>query len=475
VGTREVEVTEGEAVGASSAFQREVRRSEQARIVGILSVLGVVSAFFVGRALLFGRPADYRTLLYFALLLATAAIYESGVLRAVRKSIREDRTPPSWFWTLNVVIETLLPTLSLVILTESNLLGPYRALVAPAVLTYFFFISLSALRLDPVLARVTGVAAAGGYVLVMAYTLVRYPEPTVGMMPLGRGIYLTYAVFLLVGGWIAGEVARHIRQHVTAALEEVRQSERVRRDLELARSIQQGLLPSSPPQVPGFDVAGWNQAADQTGGDFFHWERYEDGRTVVAVADVTGHGIGPALIASVSRAYGRACVTADVDLGAALARIDGLLSADLPSGKLVNLVVAVLGPGDSTVRLLSAGHAPLLVYRAATSKMESYKAHGVPLGVGLGLEYGPEQKIVLGSGDALILITDGFFEWENPSGEQFGLDRLGETIRQASDLPAKEIISSLHAAVLQFAEGTEQQDDLTAVIVKREPAGSPTA
>ena len=181
-------------------------------------------------------------------------------------------------------------------------------------------------------------------------------------------------------------------------------------------------------------------------------------------------GIGSALIASSSRAYGRACTTADADLGATVARIDSLLSDDLPLGRLVNFVLAVLDSRDARVQLLSAGQAPLLVHRAASATTEQFKAHGVPLGVGLGLEYGPAQEIVLEPGDMLVLITDGFFEWENPSGEQFGLERLTEAIRKAKDLPAGDIIASLYSAVLHFANGAEQQDDLTAVIVKRDTA-----
>jgi serine phosphatase RsbU (regulator of sigma subunit) len=453
---------------ASSAFQREAMRSEQVRIVGILTVLGGVFLFFVGRALFLGGPEELRLLLLFFALLLALAVYEGAMLAAVRRSIRRDRGLPGWSWTLNVVVETLLPTISLLILTESHLSGPYRALVAPAVLTYFFFITLSTLRLSPLLAQVTGGASAIGYAMVFTYTLMRHPVPPEGSVPLGRGIYLTYAVFLLIGGWIAGQVARQIRKHVTAALDEALQNERVRRDLEVARSIQQGLLPAAPPEIPGFDVAGWNQPADQTGGDFFYWERLGDGRTAVVLADVTGHGIGPALIASVSRAYGRACVTGDADLGATMTRIDDLLSKDLPSGKLVNFVLAVVDSQGAQVQVLSAGQAPLLIYRAASTTIESLNAHGVPLGVGLGLEYDPEREMVLEPGDMLVLVTDGFFEWENPFGEQFGLKRLSETIRQAKDLPAREIISALHSAVLRFANGTEQQDDLTAVIVKRE-------
>jgi len=459
-----------ESIVASSAFQREALRSERIRIVGILSVLGVVLLFFLGRVLFLGGPGELRLFLLFVVLLAAMAAYESTMLVAVRRALRRDLGLLGWSWTLNVVVETLLPTISLLILTESELFGPYRALVAPAVLTYFFFITLSTLRLSPALARVTGVAATVGYLMVVVYTLLRYPSPPEGALPLGHGIYLTYAVFLLIGGWIAGEVARQIRKHVSAALDEALQRERVHRDLEVARSIQQGLLPAASPEVPGFDVAGWNQPADQTGGDFFHWERLGDGRVALVLADVTGHGIGPALIASSSRAYARACATADADLDAILTRIDNLLSDDLPSGRLVNFVLAVLEPQVARVQLLSAGQAPLLVHRPASATTESFNAHGVPLGVGLGLAYDPAQEIVLEPGDMLVLVTDGFFEWEDPNGEQFGLERLSEVIRQAKDQPAGDIIASLHSAVLQFANGTEQQDDLTAVIVKRDTA-----
>jgi serine phosphatase RsbU (regulator of sigma subunit) len=461
----------GQSLVASSAFQREALRSEQVRIIGILSVLGVMFLLTVGRALLVDRQEELRLFLHGSILLATLAVYEAILLRLVRRGIRLDRILPAWTWTVNVVIESLVPALALLILTESRLIGPYRALVAPAVLTYFFFIILSTLRLSPTLARVTGVSSSVGYLLVLTYTLVRHPVPPAGAFPIGSGFYLTYAVCLLVGGWIAGEVARQIRRHVNAAQNEALQRERVGRDLEVARSIQQGLLPHTPPQIPGFDVAGWNQSADQTGGDFFHWERLDDGRTALVLADVTGHGIGPALIASLSRAYGRACITAGTELGAAVTHIDNLLSEDLPPGRLVNFVAAVLDAEESTLQLLSAGQGPLLVYRAASMTIESYPAHGVPLGVGLSSGYGPPQQILMEPGDILILITDGFFEWENPDGEQFGLERLDTTVRQAEHQPARDIITSLYSAVLQFANGAEQQDDLTAVIVKRESSG----
>ena len=94
-----------------------------------------------------------------------------------------------------------------------------------------------------------------------------------------------------------------------AALREAKlQSEldRINHDIDIARSIQHGLLPASPPQLEHFDVAGWNQPANQTGGDYFDWQLLPDGQLAISVGDATGHGIGPALVSTLCRAYARA-------------------------------------------------------------------------------------------------------------------------------------------------------------------------
>ena len=129
-----------------------------------------------------------------------------------------------------------------------------------------------------------------------------------------------YAIAFVIGGLVAGVVAGEIRKHVNAALREAetkRQLERLEHDMQVARSIQQSLLPSTAPQIEGFQIAGWNQPADQTGGDYFDWQHLPSGRVVVALGDVTGHGIGSALLAAVCRAYARANLTME----------DGLLTA----------------------------------------------------------------------------------------------------------------------------------------------------
>jgi serine phosphatase RsbU (regulator of sigma subunit) len=457
----------------SEALQLAAQQSERTRAVGMIVVLVVLLAVGVIRAMLSGAAAELRLLPIAVATVGGMIAYEAAMLILIGRAIRSKRLIPPRGWLANLFVEMLFPSGLLLLLTETPALGPYRALAAPAVLIYLLLIILSTLRLSPWLSGLTGVFASGGYLAITAYTYWRYgaPDVTSGAFPMA--VYATFAFLLLVGGWVAAAVAGQIRGHVVAALREARQVERMEHDLGLARSIQQGLLPKEPPRIDGFDIAGWNKPAEQTGGDYFDWFRLQDGRTVLSLGDVTGHGIGPALVTAVCRAYGRACLPSEGDLGKAMDSMDALLLADLPTGKLITFVAAVLDPTSASLQLLSAGHGPLLVYRAADDRVDTFKAHGVPFGIGMGVGYGPAQTVTLAPGDMLVLITDGFFEWENAREEQFGLERLEATVRAARHLPASDIISRLHEKVTDFAGGTEQADDLTAVIVKRDVTAKP--
>ncbi len=251
--------------------------------------------------------------------------------------------------------------------------------------------------------------------------------------------------------------------------------ERVQHDLEIARSIQQSLLPGGPPEIEGFEIAGWSQPADETGGDYYDWQQLPDGRVAVSLADVTGHGVGPALVTAVCRSYARASFPSRESLGTLVNRINELLVEDLTTGRFVTFVVACLDPAAARVQLLSAGHGPLFLYTAHDGRVQEFKAHDIPFGIAAEVGYGPPQEIVLAPGDLLVLITDGFFEWANAAGEQFGTARLRETIRTASELPPQEMISRIYDAVREFVGNTAQDDDLTAVVVKRQCDAGRTA
>jgi sigma-B regulation protein RsbU (phosphoserine phosphatase) len=264
------------------------------------------------------------------------------------------------------------------------------------------------------------------------------------------------------------QMTADLRTHVDHLAEERAAREKIERDLDLARDIQRGLLPKTEPQAPGFEIAGWNQAADKTGGDYFDWLELPDGRTIVTLADVTGHGIGPALIVAVCRAYMRAAAsTGGVDLAEALGRVNDLLHADIPSNRFVTAAVGILDPKERHMSLVSAGQAPILFYEAASETVHNWDADDLPLGVMGGLTFEGTRDIDFRAGDVLVLTTDGFFEWANPENEQFGSGRLVEFLRANHGLSAGGLIEALHQAVLAHAAGTEQGDDLTAVVIKK--------
>ena len=454
----------------SVAFQQALLKSERLRI---LILLGAISAAFVTqtiRTIILHTLEDLHLWLLTFLLIALFVGYESLMLRAVNHAIQTGGNLKNTTWISNIIVESCLPALGVAFLPSASIDPAYRPFMNPVVLAFFLFIILSTLRLNPVSCRVSGLVAAVGYLAAALY--LGWKPSFGGGAPLlspQRAVF-SYSIMMVVAGFTAGAVASEIRKQVDAALREAetrRQVEHLEHDLEVARSIQQSLLPTSMPQMEGFDIAAWNQPADQTGGDYYDWLPLSDGKVVMALGDVTGHGIGSALLAAVCRAYARANFTAENELLIAIERINAALARDMTQGRFVTFVATICNPKSSRVELLSAGHAPLFVYFLKEDRFDILAAQGLPLGIFSKLSSDPPLILELKPGDLLALATDGFYEWANAQGEQFGTKRLEEAIRASRELPSGDIISSLHRAVVEFSGGTEQQDDLTAVIIKR--------
>ena len=451
----------------SQAFRRAALQSEAYRIIGLLCLLALVLLFATARDLAAGR---FQLLLAQTLVLILFGAYELVMLATVKRAIQQNRDVSPALWRLNVLIETQLPTVALLLVIESHIIGPYQALAAPAVLLYFLFIILSTLRLSPGLSLLTGIASSLGYLLLILYTTSRYPDLEQGLAVFPLAVYFVYAAVILVGGILAAAVARQIRGHVLAALREAElqsKLDQVRHDLDVAKTIQQGLLPTRSPNLEDFELAGWNQPADQTGGDYFDWQFLPDGRLAISLGDATGHGIGPALVSASCRAYARAMFLGINGQNDLLDRLNRLLAEDLSANRFVTFAVVFLDPERSRIEILSAGHGPILRYSNAENTIENFEAQGIPLGMIAGVKYGHSTSGTLAAGDLLVLVTDGFYEWENPDGEEFGLTRLEDVIRESHDYPADEIIGRLRSAVSRHCRGTEQKDDLTAVVLKR--------
>jgi serine phosphatase RsbU (regulator of sigma subunit) len=455
----------------SPAFQQALRQSERLRIYLLLALLAFILVLRGTRTILAPTPDNIATLYMFLTLIGFLGAIEFVTLYALGRAIRDSKPLAKIFWFLNIFLEIALPAVSIASAASSVILPGYRPLANPSFLIYFLLLMLTILRLDPTLSAACGFLASGSY-LAAAYHLGWRPLKQTAEISLysPQKNVLTYGISLIVVGITAAVVAREFRAQVEAALREAetrRKMEHMQHDLDVARSIQQSLLPHSMPQVAGWDIAAWNQPADQTGGDYYDWQPLPNGKFVTVLADVTGHGIGPAMLASLCRAYARTNFRNQDSLLNAMEEINSSVAADVREGRFITFVAAIFGADSPAVELLSAGHAPLFLYRRRNDSFDLMEAQGLPLGIADAFLSDPPQSLALASGDLLLLATDGFFEWENAREEQFGHDRLAQTIRAAREKSAAEIIANLHQEVLRFAGGTKQMDDLTAIVLKR--------
>ena len=456
----------------STAFQLARLKSERLRILILLSVIGLVFVVRSFRTVLYYNSGNLHLWMIMSACLAMVVLYELLMLRAVDRALQAGRTLPRAVWIANIILETSLPAFFIALFSGNEIEPAYRPLANPATLVFFVFIILSTLHLNPAASRLSGIVATASYLAAALYVGWRPSLAAAESVMAPVKIVTVYAITLLVAGFVAGAVAGEIKKQAEAALGEAetkRQVERLEHDLEVARSIQQSLLPTAMPVIEGFEIAAWNQPADQTGGDYFDWQPLSDGKVLVALADVTGHGIGPALLAAVCRAYARANFSADNGLFPAMGKVNAALAADLKEGRFVTFVAAVCTPNSSRVELLSAGHGPLFLYLLKHDCFEKMDAQGLPLGISASFDSDPALCLDLEHGDMLVLATDGFYEWANAQGEQFGAQRMEEKIRASKEKPPSEIISYLYRAVVEFSGGTEQKDDLTAIIIKRTP------
>jgi serine phosphatase RsbU (regulator of sigma subunit) len=448
------------------AFQRALLRSEKKRTIGIIIFLSFFAVLIFIRMLLHGLAMSHWGFVAVTILIG----FEFGSLYAIVRALNSGRDVPGSLFYFCETLESLCPAVGIAFASNSHIPPAYRPLATPWVLVFFSFTLLSVLRLRPRLCWFSGLVSSIAY-LGAAYHLGWRFVP-ISALTATQAEVLYFALFMFGTGGLAAGVATEIRMHVQGALREAEmhaQLKQVEHELDIARSIQQSLLPKFQPLISGFQVAGWSRTADDIGGDFYDWKRLSDGRWVVILADVTGHGIGPAILASVCRAYSRASFNVYDDLETTLRNINQSFAEDLTPERFATFVAAVFEETSDQVEILSAGHGPLLVYSSDSASFQFLDAQALPLGILPEMKEARPVRINMKPGDMVLLVTDGFFEWEDQAGGLFGTDRMAEVVRRYSDLEPEGIIAELYQAVLAFSQGTPQKDDLTAVLIKRQP------
>jgi sigma-B regulation protein RsbU (phosphoserine phosphatase) len=166
------------------------------------------------------------------------------------------------------------------------------------------------------------------------------------------------------------------------------------------------------------------------------------------------------------RAYLRALAPEYADIQAVLSRANRLLREDLGDFRFITLLCAGLFPATRSLRYVNAGHPPGYVLDGAGRIKRELPASAPALGLDSEAVFPPAIEIVLAPADMVLFLTDGALEAAAPSGEEFGIGRVLDIIRQTRDQPARAMIAALFGAVHAFADGSRLQDDLTAVIIK---------
>ena len=272
---------------------------------------------------------------------------------------------------------------------------------------------------------------------------------------------------VLVG--VAGQAAQAIEQAL--AHDERIAREQIDRDLALAHRVQQGLLPSCPPTIAGYEVFDFYEAARQVGGDFFAYVPLPDGRMATVLADVSGKGVAAALLMAALSADIRYCLASEPDVARAVARINESFLRGGWDDRFATLVVVVLDPAAHRATVCNAGHLPPYL-RSPAGAVTTVGADlgGLPLGMVADREY-RSCEVALEPGAVLVLHTDGISEALDHEQRCYGLERV-EKVVSASGPAAADVGRGILADVARHAAGQIQSDDICLVCLGRTGAGA---
>ena len=255
--------------------------------------------------------------------------------------------------------------------------------------------------------------------------------------------------------------------HRVKITETMRATEKLDREITVARDVQLGTLPKEMPAVPGYNIGGTFSPTDQTGGDLYDFVPLSEHRLFLLMGDATGHGIGPALSATQVRAMLRVALRLGADLDEIFVHINDQLVEDLPDDRFVTGFFGLLDAEEHSVLFHSGGQGPIMHFHAASGEYDWHPASTFPLGYMNQTQLSPATEIVMQPGDILGLISDGIYEYENASGEQFGEERLASVVSAHDAGDMQSLVKEILEATRKHGGPVPQADDITIVLVHR--------
>jgi serine phosphatase RsbU (regulator of sigma subunit) len=246
------------------------------------------------------------------------------------------------------------------------------------------------------------------------------------------------------------------------------ESERLRQEIHLARQIQQKLFPAAPLPIPGWDIAGASFPAEATGGDYFDYIPMQDGSLAAVIADVSGHGFGPALLMAELRAYLRAFLLTRTDVSEIVRLLNRALTADTDEGHFATLFLGKLDTVTRSFVYASAGHSSGFVLDPAGNVRAELHSTDIPLGIRPDGEFRAEPIMTLEPGETVVLFTDGIVEACDSDDRFFGAEGVLRVVKENRHLAARDIVNALFGAVHGMCGPATQIDDMTAIVIKAE-------
>jgi serine phosphatase RsbU (regulator of sigma subunit) len=246
--------------------------------------------------------------------------------------------------------------------------------------------------------------------------------------------------------------------------------ERMQLSLNLAKEIQQNLLPDKSPQIKWLDIVGKSIYCDETGGDYYDYitsDRCEDKQIGVVIGDVAGHGVSSALLMAAVRSSLRQRASLPGSVASIMSDVNRQLVWDVEdSGQFMTMFYLNIDPIKMQAQWVRAGHDPAIFYDPGTDSFEELAGSGIALGLDEDWNYKEYTKTSLKRGQIIFLSTDGIWEAFNQKGEMFGKERIYDTIRKNSLLNANEIIKIMFDSLKNFQQGAQIEDDITMVVIK---------
>jgi len=259
---------------------------------------------------------------------------------------------------------------------------------------------------------------------------------------------------------------------MSAIADEVAQRERLNREVEIAREVQERLFPQKLPPILGIDYAGACRPALGVGGDYYDFLALPGGQLGLAIGDVSGKGIAAALMmASLQASLRGEATRAPEDLAAMISNVNRMVYEASQSNRYATFFYAQYNPANRVLTYVNAGHNPPMLFhlREGASQITRLDATGTVVGL---LENFPYQQcsLSIAPGDVFVAFTDGISEAMNNADEEWGEERLQQVIEKCDGISPSEMIARIMQAADMFVAGAKQHDDMTLVVVRAQPA-----